>query len=180
MTLDELKSQWPQDISAKSETEIQQMVSRKTSGVFSKTRIKALIETLAFLLLILVFMTGLDPERNRAWVNIFLVLTVGTGIVNNLLLYRNLSINPLADDLAIALRKTRDRLGQQIVISGVFSALFFGSIFLFLTLRVSLTPEKTGWLILFLVGSIGLRTGVEIRRWQQHIRQIDQSLKDLS
>ena len=154
-------------------------VARQTAPVYTKTKLKVWIETIAFLLLLLVFMTGLDPERNQGWINALLVVVVGVGILNNLWLYRSLSVNAQGDDLKTSLQKTKKKLWQQLWLASIFSALFFGTVFLFLFQRIALSSEKLGLLLLFLVASISIRTGVEVWRWQKHIRQLDQSLADL-
>ncbi|MEQ9439773.1 MAG: hypothetical protein RIG62_12035 [Cyclobacteriaceae bacterium] len=180
MSLDELKSEWQRNPAHKSEADIQQSVAKQTASVFSRTKRKVLIETAAFLLLILVFMTGLDPERNEGWVNALLLFVVGLGIMNNFWLYHSLLVNPQSSDLITSLYKARTKLWQQIMFASIFSALFFGSVFLFFFLRIPLTPEKAGLLLLLLTVSIGTRTGVEVWRWRNHIRQLDQSLAELT
>ena len=138
------------------------------------------IESLAFLVLLLVFMTGLDAPRNADWVNALLCFAVGIGIFNNVWLYRSLTVNAHSDDLKTSIQLVKKRLWQQVLFAGIFSVLFFGSVFLFLSLRTALSPEKTALLFLLLMASIGVRTGAEVWRWQKHIRQLDQSLAALA
>nr|WKN38461.1 hypothetical protein K4G66_07065 [Tunicatimonas sp. TK19036] len=180
MSLDELKSTWQQNPTSRSEADIQQTVAKQTDSVFSRTKLKVWIETAVFLLALLVFMTGLDAENKPLWVNGFLCMAAGIGILNNLWLYRSLTVNNRSDDLKTSLQKTRQKLWQQILFAGVFSAVFFGSVFLFLAWRGSYSPEKIGLLLLLLIASIGIRTGMEIWRWRKHIRQLDQSLAELT
>lgn len=180
MTLDELKSDWQQPVSPKSSHEIQQMISQKASSVFYRTKLKVIIETVAFVVLVLVFMTGLDPERNASWVNIVLLLVAAVGITNNLWLYRRLSATVLNDNIKTSLIQFKKKLQEQMLFAIVFSSLLFGSVFLFFFLRVPLTAEKVGLLIMLLILSIGIRSGIEVWRWQKHIHQIDDCLSSLN
>lgn len=180
MTLDELKSEWQQPIDQKSKGEVEQIISKKAASVFLRTKLKVIIETVAFLALIVVFMTGLDPERNQAWVNILLLLVASLGIANNLWLYRGLSATVPNLDLKTSLFKLKKRLQGQIIFSIAFSSLFFGSVFLFFFFRTPLTSEKVGLLVAMLVISIGIRTRVEVGRWLKHIRQLDDYLFQLT
>lgn len=179
MTLNELKSEWQQPFGQKSSAEIEQIISQKASSVFLRTKLKVILETVAFTALIVIFMTGLDPERNETWVNILLLLVASLGIANNLWLYRGLSATVPNLDLKSSLFKLKKRLQGQIIFAIVFSTMFFGSIFLFFFFRVPFTSEKIGLLIALLVVSIGIRTAVEVRRWLKHIRQLDEYLFQL-
>lgn len=180
MTLDELKSDWQQPVNPKSSNEIQQMISQKASSVFYRTKLKVIVETVAFVVSIAVFMTGLDPERNAAWVNTVLLLVAAAGITNNLWLYRTLSATMSDNNIKTSLLRFKKRLQGQILFAVVFSSLLFGSVLLFFFLRVPLTTEKVGLLIMLLILSIGIRTGAETWRWQKHIRQIDDCLLSLT
>ncbi len=179
MTLDELKSDWQQPVSQKTSTEIQQMISKKASSVFYRTKLKAIIETMAFIAFVVVFMTGLDPERNEAWVNILLLLTAALGIINNLWLFRGLSTIVSDSDLTTSLLKVKKKLRGQILFAVIFSSLLFGSVFLFFFFRTPFTVEKAGLLVMLLILSIGIRSGAEIWRSQKHIRQVDDCLSAL-
>ena len=180
MTLDELKSDWQQPVSPKSSDEIKRMVSQKASSVFYRTKLKTIVETVAFIVFVVVFMTGLDPERNASWVNVVLLLVAAVGITNNLWLYRRLSATMSDNNVKISLLRFKKKLQGQIFFAIVFSSLLFGSVFLFFFLRVPLTAGKVGLLIMLLILSIGIRTGIEVGRWQKHIRQIDDCLSSLT
>ncbi|MGD1893906.1 MAG: hypothetical protein ACFB15_25340 [Cyclobacteriaceae bacterium] len=180
MTLDELKSEWQQPYDQKSNAEVEQIISNKASSVFFRTKLKVIIETVAFTALILIFMTGLDSERNETWVNALLIVVVILGIANNLWLYRGLSATIPNLDLRTSLFRHKKRLQGQIIFSVVFSSMFFGSVFLFFFFRTPFTSEKIGLLVALLIVSIGIRTVVEVGRWLKHIRQLDEYLFQLA
>lgn len=172
MNLDDLKKQWESEHSSKSEDEILQMIKHKSRSVSARARRKALIEAGAFVLLLLVFFTGLDPERNSLWVNILLTLVVLAGIFNNLLLYSKLLINKQGDSLAQSLQRQIRRQWQQLQLSVLFSVLLFAAVFTFLFSGIEIRGSKF-WIVLFIFGlSIALRSWFEIGRWKRSIRQL--------
>ncbi|MEK6476440.1 hypothetical protein WJR50_02860 [Catalinimonas sp. 4WD22] len=180
MNLDDLKNQWHSEQAGKSTEQIQQMIRQRSSSVSAKAQRKVLIESTAFFIVLVVFFTGLDPEKNSLWVNLLFLCAVSIGIVNNLWLYRSLSLNQKGQNLQKSLQKIVKRLWIQIQFSAAFSVLFFSSIIAFLLLRVPLTSEKF-LLILVLLGlSIMIRSGVEIRKWMLSIKKISLSLEALS
>ncbi len=180
MQLDELKAQWQQEQVTKSDAQIQQMVRQRSISVSARAQRKALIESAAFVLVLIVFFTGLDPEKNALWVNLLFLGAVCTGIGNNLWLYRSLNLNRHGQNLQASLQNIVKRLWVQVQFSVVFSVLFFISMIAFLTLRIPLSSEKM-ILILGLLGlSIIIRSAVEIRRWMGGIRKINLSLEALS
>lgn len=179
MNLDDLKNQWKEEQSGKSAEQIQQMVRQRSSSVSAKAQRKALIESAALVVVLIVFFTGLDPEKNSLWVNLLFLGAVSLGIVNNLWLYRSMSLNQQAQDLSIALRKIVERLWLQIQFSVIFSVLLFASVIAFLMLRIPLSTEKLILVLLLLGGSIMIRSGVEIRKWMLSIRKINASLESL-
>lgn len=180
MNLDDLKNQWQQEQADKSTEQIQQMIRQRSSSVSAKTRRKAIVESVAFVLVLIVFFTGLDPEKNNLWVNLLFLCAVSIGIANNIWLYQSLSFNREGQNLQISLQKIVKRLWIQIQLSVVFSVLFFSSSIAFLMLRVPLTSEKL-ILILALLGlSIMIRSGIEIRGWMLSIKKISLSLDALS
>ncbi|MEM8968455.1 MAG: hypothetical protein AAGE93_18695 [Bacteroidota bacterium] len=176
MTLDELKLDWQQSVAPKSDTELQQMISQKTSSVFYRTKLKTIIETIALIIFPVVFLTGLDAERNEDWVNILVILTAAVGIANNLWLYHGLSAEHLNTNLKESLLKVKRKLQGQILFAVVFSSLLSGSVFLFFFFRTPFILEKIGALILLLVVGIIIRTSAEVWRWQKLNRYIDQCL----
>lgn len=177
MNLDDLKNQWQQEQVGKSTEQIQQMIRQRSSSVSAKARRKAIVESVTFVLVLIVFFTGLDPEKNSLWVNLLFLCAVSIGIVNNIWLYRSLSFNRDGQNLQTSLQKIVKRLWIQIQFSVVFSVLFFSSSIAFLMLRVPLTSEKL-ILILALLGlSIMIRSGVEIRGWMLRIRKINGCLE---
>lgn len=180
MNLDDLKNQWQEEQHTKSAAQIQQMIRGRSSSVSAKTERKALIETLAFVLVLIVFFTGLDPEKNSIWVNLLFLGAVSVGIVNNLWLYRSLNLNRSGQNLHTSLQNIVKRLWVQIQFSLVFSVLFFSSMLAFLMLRVSLSTEKLIMILLLLGLSIGIRSGVEIRKWMISIRKMNMCLEMLS
>ncbi|WPP48559.1 hypothetical protein [Catalinimonas niigatensis] len=180
MQLDDLKKQWQQEQLSKSTEQIQQMIRGRSSSVSAQTERKALIETIAFVLVLIVFFTGLDPDKNSLWVNLLFLGVVSMGIANNLWLYRSLNLNRHGQDLHTSLQNMIRRLWVQIQFSVAFSVLFFTSIIIFLQLRVPLTSEKL-LLILVLLGlSILIRSGVEIRKWISSIRKLNGCLEALA
>lgn len=114
MNLDDLKNQWQSEQAEKSAEQIQQMVKHRAASVSAKAQRKTLIESAAFVVVLIVFFTGLDPEKNSLWVNLLFLATVSIGIANNLWLYRSLSLNRKAQDLQKSLQKI-----DQIVIADI-------------------------------------------------------------
>lgn len=179
MHLDDLKKQWQEAQHTKSAAQIQQMIRGRSFSVSAKTERKALIETVAFVLVLIVFFTGLDPEKNNLWVNLLFLGAVSVGIANNLWLYRSLSLNRQGENLQTSLQNIIRRLWVQIQFSIVFSVLFFTSMITFLMLRVPLSTEKLIMILALLGLSIIIRSGVEIRKWILSIRKINLCLEML-
>ncbi|MEM9834651.1 MAG: hypothetical protein AAF944_28770 [Bacteroidota bacterium] len=180
MTLDELKSDWQQSVAPKSEVELQQMISQKASSVFYRTKLKVIVESIALVVFPVVFLTGLDAERNEAWVNFLVILTAAVGITNNLWLYYGISANRLNTNLKESLLKVKRKLQGQILLAVIFSSLLNGSVFLFFFFRIPFTLEKIGLLVLLLVVGVFIRTGAEVWRWQKNSQRIDQCLSALT
>jgi hypothetical protein len=179
MNLDDLKKHWELEQSSKSENEIAQLIAQRSESVSARNRRKALIEAGAFVVLLLVFFTGLDPERNSLLVNLFLALVVITGIVNNLLLYRKLLVNKRGDNLTQSLEKQIRAQWQQLQFSVLFSVLFFSAVCGFLLLRTEISGPDF-WLIPLLLGlSIAIRSWFEIGRWKKSIRQLTRCQMEL-
>lgn len=172
MNLDDLKKQWESEQSSKSDDEILRMIAGKSRSVSARARRKALIEAGAFVLLLLVFFTGLDPERNSLWINIFLTLVVLAGIGNNLLLYSKLLVNTKGDSLSQSLQRQIRGQWQQLQLSVLFSVLLFTAVFTFLFYRIDISGPKF-WIVLAIFAlSVALRSWFEIGRWQQSLRQL--------
>jgi hypothetical protein len=179
MNLDDLKNHWESEHANKSVDEIRQLIDRRSQSVSARSRRKALIEAGAFLLLLLVFFTGLDPERNSLWVNVFLVLVVLMGIVNNVLIYRKLLINRRGDSLAKSLKQQIRGQWHQLQLSVVFSVLLFAAVFTFLLSGTEIHGSKL-WIASIIFGlSVALRSWFEIRRWKKSIRQLSLCQMDL-
>jgi len=180
MDLNQLKNQWTSEQGHKGQDEISDMVAQKSKSVSARARRKAVIEAITFALVLLVFFTGLDPERNHFLVNIFLVLAVLAGVVNNLLLYRNMLINPQGESVAATLRRRVSSFKQQLSLSIAFSVLLFAGAYTFLLASVPISGSKVWWVLLVLVLSILVRSWFEVRRWRSSIRQLTQCQVQLS
>ncbi|MFP4092069.1 MAG: hypothetical protein ACLFUB_20460 [Cyclobacteriaceae bacterium] len=173
MHLDELKKQWQAEHHQKIEGEIHRLIAGKSKAASARARKKALLESGALGLVLLVFMTGLDPERNELWVNLSFTLVILSGIANNLLLYRRLVLNAQGAKLSQAIHQQTKYLWQQIQLSVLYSVLFFGATFAFLLLRVNLDGRNVYWLLLIIPFSVVLRSWFEIRRWRKDLRQLN-------
>lgn len=180
MKLDELKQQWQQEHASKSEPEIRQMIRGRSSSIYRSIRLKTILESIAFVVVLFVFMTGLDADKNALWVNIFFTVVVALGIANNLILYRSLTFNAQGESLQVSLQKVVNRLWWQIQLSVVFSILFFGGMLTFLLARVPLTDEKVMLAFLLLAFSIGIRTWFEVSKLRKSIRHLNLCLLELT
>ena len=179
MKLDELKQSWQQQNEEKSEQQLKAMTKQHIFSVFSRIKLRAVIESVAFLLVLLVFFTGLDADRNTAWVNTLFALALLVGIANNWLLYRRMTINAKGVNLVASLQNVHRQLRWQILFAVAFSLLLFVSAFAFLLLRVPLTDQKIMMVLFILPASIGIRTWFEVRQWQQHMTLVQYSLEEL-
>lgn len=180
MNLEKLKEHWKVEQSIKSKNEIGKLIAQMSESVSARTRRKALIEAGAFVVLLLVFFTGLDPERNSTTVNAFLALVVLMGIVNNLLIYRKLVVNKQGESLAQALQRQLRRQWQQLQFSVFFSVLFFSAVFMFLLSGADINGSKF-WLVLLIFGlSIVIRSWFEVSRWKKSIRQLSRCQMELN
>ncbi len=180
MKLDELKQQWQEEQHTLSTEQIQQRVGQRSSAISARMAKKALIESAAFVLVFIVFFTGLDPEKNTLWVNFLFAGAIGIGIANNLWLYRSLSLNRQGQNMYASLQSIVRHLWVQIQFSVIFSVLFFTSVTAFLMLRIPLSTEKIILILVLLGLSIMIRSGVEISRWKGSIRKINLCLQTLS
>lgn len=179
MTLDELKNEWQQEAEKKSEPQLEKMLQQRASSVFAKIKLRAVIESMALLLVLVVFFTGLDAHLNATWVNILFALAVLIGIANNAILYRRTMVNARGDNLTASLQQVDNQLQWQIRLATVFSALLFVGTFAFLLLRVPMTDQKLFLVLLVLPITIGVRTWFEVRQWQQHRMLVRHSLEEL-
>ncbi len=180
MKLDDLKQQWPYEHAHKSETDIRHMMSGRTVSVYRRIRRKAIVESVAFGVVLFVFLTGLDAHQNAWWVNLFFTGVIMLGIINNVMLYRSITLNATGAALHHTLRQTINRLWWQVQLSTLFSVLFFSSMLLFLLARIPLTDEKMMFALLILAISVGIRTWFEVGRWKQSIRRLNLCLLELT
>ena len=179
MKLDELKQTWQQEGEAKSEQQLQAMTKQRARSVFSKIKLRAVIESVALLLVLLVFFTGLDADQNAAWVNVLFALAILAGVGNNWILYRRTILNAKGENLIMSLRGVSHQLQWQIRLAVVFSALLFVGAFAFLLWRVPLTDQKLMVVFLVLPAIIGIRTWFEVRQWQRSLRFVRYNLTEL-
>ena len=179
MKLDELKQAWQQENETKSEQQLQTMTKQRVRSVFSKIKLRAVIESVALLLVLLVFFTGLDANQNAAWVNVLFALAILAGVANNWMLYRRTTLNANGVSLIASLRGISHQLQWQIRLAVVFSTLLFIGAFAFLLWRVPLTDQKLMVVFLVLPAIIGIRTWFEVRQWQRNLRVVRQSLAEL-
>ena len=179
MELDELKQSWQQENKKKNEQQVQTMMKQRVSSVFSRVKLRAIIESVALLLALLVFFTGLDADRNAAWVNILFALALLIGIANNWLLYRSTTVNAAGANLLVSLQNVNQQLQWQIRLAVVFSVLLFVGMFAFLLLRIPMTDQKLLVVLLMLPASIGIRTWFEVRQWQRYRAAVQQSVAEL-
>ena len=143
MKLDELKQTWQQEHEEKSEQQLQAAMKQRVSTVFSSIKLRAVLESVALLLVLLVFFTGLDPHHNAAWVNILFAVGLLIGIANNGMLYRRITINSGGSNLITSLQQVHRRLRWQIGFSVAFSVLFFVGVFAFLVVARADDRPKT-------------------------------------
>ena len=180
MELDELKQRWQQENEEKSEQQLQAMMKQRMVSAFSKIKLRAVLESVAFLLALLVFFTGLDAHQNATWVNVLFTLALLTGIANNGMLYRRITVNATGANVVASLQNVRRRLQWQIGFAVVFSVLLFVGVFAFLLLRVPITDQNL-LLVLFIVpASIGVRTWFEARHWQRNVALVRHCLAELA
>ena len=179
MKLDELKQTWQQENDQKSEQQLKKMMKQRISSVFSRIKLRAVLESIALLLVLLVFFTGLDAERNAIWVNILFAVTMLTGIVNNWVLYRGTTVNIEGVHLIASLEHINRRLQWQVGFAIAFSVLLFVGTFAFLLLRVPMTDQKLLIVLLVLPASIGIRTWFEVRQWYRNITVVRDNLAEL-
>ncbi len=179
MNLDELKQTWQQENEEKSEQQLQAMTKQRARSVFSKIKLRAVIEAVALLMALLVFFTGLDADQNAAWVNVLFTLAILVGVANNWMLYRRTTLNANGVSLIASLQNVSHHLRWQIRLAVVFSALLFIGAFAFLLWRVPLTDQKLLLVFLVMPAIIGIRTWIEVRQWRQNLVMVQQSLAEL-
>ena len=180
MKLDELKQTWQQEDKGKSEQQLQTMVKQRVSDTFSKIRLRAVLESAALLLALLVFFTGLDAHLNATWVNGLLAAALLIGVANNWMLYRRVEVNTAGASVVTSLQQVHHRLQWQIGFGIAFSALLFIGVFAFLLLRVPMTEQKLLMVLFVLPAIIGVRTWFEVRQWQRSIVIVRDSLTELT
>ena len=180
MELDELKQNWQSETTPKNERQLMQTIKKRSASVFTRTKLKAILESLALLLALIVFFTGLDAHLNAAWVNGLFALAIFVGIANNAVLYRRTIINARGNNLVTSLQQASNLLHRQTQLAIGYSILLFVGVFAFLLLRVPLTDEKLLVVLFALPALIGIRTWIEVRRWQRSMRSVQHSLTELS
>ncbi len=180
MKLDELKQTWQQEGEVKSEPQLRAMMKQRVSSAFSRVKLRAVLESGALLLALLVFFTGLDADQNAIWVNVLFAIALLVGIGNNWMLYQRISVNTSGTNLITSLRKVYRQLQWQIGFSVVFSVLLFVGVFAFLLLRIPLTEQKLLLVFFLLPATIGIRTWFEVRQWQRSIATVRDGLAELA
>jgi hypothetical protein len=181
MELDDLKEQWHEQkpASRKSVAEIKSMIGKQSMRIFFKARAKVMIEAMMYLLLLLVFFTGLDAEDNSFWVNGLLFVGVGISIVNNFLLHGNLYANRKADDVKQSITKAVAHFKKQLRLQFYFTLIFFAAISVFFLLKVSYNHYKLILLGVFFISAVAIRTWIERSAWLNRIKQLESYLSDL-
>ena len=177
--IDELKKTWQQENERKNEQQLRAMTKQRVFSTFRKVKLRAVLESAALLLALLVFFTGLDAHQNAAWVNILLTVTLLTGILNNGMLYHQITVNAKGLNLVSALQRVHHRIRWQVAFSVAFSVLLFVGVFAFLLLRVPMTDQKLLAVLFVLPASIGIRTWMEVHQWQRRITFVRNSLIEL-
>jgi hypothetical protein len=132
-----------------------------------------------YLLLLLVFFTGLDAEDNSFWVNGLLITGVGISIVNNFLLHGNLYANRKADDIKQSIINTVAHFKKQLRLQFYFTFIFFAAICIFFLLKISYSNYKLIALGVFFISAVAIRTWVERSAWVNKIKQLESYLSDL-
>ncbi len=155
------------------------MTKQRVRSVFAKIKLRAILESVALLLALLVFFTGLDANQNAAWVNALFALAILVGVSNNWLLYRRTTLSAKGESLITSLRGVSHQLQWQIRLVVAFSTLLFIGAFAFLLWRVPLTDQKLLLVFLILPTIIGIRTWFEVRQWQRNLKVVRQSLAEL-
>ena len=180
MELDDLKQNWSAETEPKNGRQLMQTIKKRSVSVFARVKLRAVLESVALLLALIVFFTGLDVHLNAAWVNGLFALAISVGIANNAVLYRRAVVNARGNNLVMSLQQTSNLLHWQTRFAVAFSILLFVGVFAFLLLRVPLTDEKLLVVLFALPALIGVRTWIEVRRWQRSMRSVQHSLTELS
>ena len=177
--IDELKKTWQQEDEPKNEQQLRAMTQQRVFSTFRRVKLRAVLESVALLLALLVFFTGLDAHQNALWVNVLLAATLLVGMLNNGILYRRMAVNTQGVNLITALQQTHRRLQWQVGFSVLFSVLLFVGVFAFLLLRVPMTDQKLLLVLFMLPASIGIRSWFDVRQWQRSMAFVRNSLAEL-
>lgn len=180
MKLDELKQNWQSETTPKNEQQLIQTIKKRSTSVFARVKLRAVLESVALLLVLIVFFTGLDAHLNAAWVNGLFALAIFVGVANNAVLYRRTVVNARGNNLVTSLRQTSNLLHWQTQLAIGYSILLFVGVFAFLLLRVPLTDEKLLIAFFALPALIGIRTWIEVRQWQRSMNSVQHSLAELN
>jgi hypothetical protein len=184
MELDSLKQEWDklhQDASVplKNAGQLRQLIRQRSLRIFFKTRAKVVIEALGYLVILFVFITGLDAHLNRTYVNVLLVSILVLGMVNNFVVYRHMSLHANGSNLKQSLQLVLHKFRQQRKLVTYFTILYFTGISLFFLFRISYSTPKVLLLIGLFLMSVAIRTWFERRNWQRKISTLERCLTEL-
>ena len=172
MEKDALKSAWQQmPAEPESSRAIRTMIREGNHPVLKRIRRQLIIETAAFMLLLVVYYDIFDGDRKPFVANVLLVTALALSIVHNIIGYRLAGARLQGDTLLMSLQKQLAKMKTYAMLSVLSRGMAGGCLLLFFSMAITFTAGKywilTGIILLFVIQMILLS-----RIWAKRIGQL--------
>ena len=178
MELEDLKSDWQNGLIAeKSEDDLQKMTRITNHPTLKRIRTKLIIETISFVLFLVVYYDWFDGDKKPFYANAFLVVSLLFFIANDVVGYFSIEKRIEGSNLKTSLEKYLSKIKQLSTLSLICTFLYSISIVVFFTSVIHFTREKSFILVGISIIFIQLMFWSQ-RIWIRWIKKLEQQVID--
>ncbi|MCW3463051.1 hypothetical protein [Chitinophaga nivalis] len=179
MQTDPLKSAWQNPVVATTDTAtLSHLIRQRSSPVLKQIRRQLVIESLAFLTLLLVYYSAFDGDRKPFYLNALLVISVISLLLYNLAGLWLTRQQNITRQVLPTMQLQLQQLKKYAFLSVVLRVLGMAGIFTFFLLSVQWTTAKYG-LLLLLITVMATQFYALWSVWQQRIRRVHKIIQEL-
>jgi len=178
MELEELKSDWQNaGIVYRSEDDLQKMTNIKNHPTLKRIRTKLIIETICYLLFLVLYYDLFDGEKRPVYANVLLVISLLLFIANDVIGYVSIEKRIAGLDLKNSLEKYLSKIRQLSTLSLICTFLYSISLLVYFSSVIHFTREKS----FILLGILLLLTQLMYwshRIWTKRIKNLELQVSD--
>ncbi len=178
MELEELKSDWQKvGIVYRSEDDLQKMTKIKNHPTLKRIRTKLIIETIFYLLFLVVYYEWFDGDKKTVYANVLLVISLLLFIANDIIGYVSIVKRISGSDLKNSLGKYLSKIKQLSTLSLICTFLYSISLLVYFSSVIHFTREKS----FILLGILLVMTQLIFwshRIWTKWIKKLELQVTD--